>query len=77
MPRLADEVRQKLENRILMRRLAQPQEIASAVAYLVSDEAAVYDWGCNEHDGWSRPVCVLNGQAHHKVTRELAAALDF
>jgi len=36
---LADEVRQKLENRLLTRRLAQPQEIASAVAYLVSDEA--------------------------------------
>jgi 3-oxoacyl-[acyl-carrier protein] reductase len=36
---LADEVRQKLENRIAMHRLAQPQEIASAVAYLVSDEA--------------------------------------
>ena len=36
---LADDVRQKLENRILMRRLAEPQEIANAVAYLVSDEA--------------------------------------
>ena len=36
---LADEVRQKLESRILARRLAKPQEIASAVAYLVSDEA--------------------------------------
>jgi 3-oxoacyl-[acyl-carrier protein] reductase len=36
---LDDEVRQKLERRILSRRLAEPQEIASAVAYLVSDEA--------------------------------------
>jgi len=36
---LADEVRQKLESRILARRLAKPQEIANAVAYLVSDEA--------------------------------------
>lgn len=36
---LADEVRQKLETRILTRRLAEPQEIADAVAYLVSDEA--------------------------------------
>jgi len=36
---LADEVRQKLESRILARRLAKPQEIASAVAYLVSDDA--------------------------------------
>jgi 3-oxoacyl-[acyl-carrier protein] reductase len=36
---LADEVRQKLESRILARRLAEPQEIADAVAYLVSDEA--------------------------------------
>jgi 3-oxoacyl-[acyl-carrier protein] reductase len=36
---LADDVRQKLENRILTRRLAEPQEIANAVAYLVSDEA--------------------------------------
>ena len=36
---LADEVRQKLESRILTRRLAEPQEIANAVAYLVSDEA--------------------------------------
>jgi 3-oxoacyl-[acyl-carrier protein] reductase len=36
---LADEVRQKLESRILTRRLAKPQEIANAVAYLVSDEA--------------------------------------
>ena len=36
---LADEVRQKLESRILARRLAEPQEIANAVAYLVSDEA--------------------------------------
>lgn len=36
---LADDVRQKLENRIPLRRLAEPQEIANAVAYLVSDEA--------------------------------------
>jgi 3-oxoacyl-[acyl-carrier protein] reductase len=36
---LADEVRQKLETRILTRRLAEPQEIADAVAYLVSDKA--------------------------------------
>lgn len=36
---LADEVRQKLEARILARRLSEPQEIADAVAYLVSDEA--------------------------------------
>jgi 3-oxoacyl-[acyl-carrier protein] reductase len=36
---LADDVRQKLESRILARRLAEPQEIANAVAYLVSDEA--------------------------------------
>jgi len=36
---LADEVRQKLESRILSRRRAEPQEIANAVAYLVSDEA--------------------------------------
>jgi 3-oxoacyl-[acyl-carrier protein] reductase len=36
---LADEVRQKLENKLLQHRLAEPQEIASAVAYLVSDEA--------------------------------------
>jgi 3-oxoacyl-[acyl-carrier protein] reductase len=36
---LADEVRQKLESRILARRLAEPQEIANAVAYLVSAEA--------------------------------------
>jgi len=35
---LADEVRQKLENRILSRRRAEPQEIANAVAYLASDE---------------------------------------
>jgi 3-oxoacyl-[acyl-carrier protein] reductase len=37
---LADDVRQKLESKILLRRLAQPQEIAGAVAYLMSDEAA-------------------------------------
>jgi 3-oxoacyl-[acyl-carrier protein] reductase len=36
---LDDEVRQKLERRILTRRLAEPQEIADAVAYLTSDEA--------------------------------------
>jgi 3-oxoacyl-[acyl-carrier protein] reductase len=36
---LADESRRNLENRILARRLAEPQEIADAVAYLVSDEA--------------------------------------
>lgn len=36
---LADEVRQKLGDRILTRRLAEPQEIADAVAYLVSDKA--------------------------------------
>jgi 3-oxoacyl-[acyl-carrier protein] reductase len=36
---LADEVRQKLETRILTRRLSEPQEIADAVAYLASDEA--------------------------------------
>jgi 3-oxoacyl-[acyl-carrier protein] reductase len=36
---LADESRRKLEDRILARRLAEPQEIADAVAYLVSDEA--------------------------------------
>ena len=36
---MADEVRQKLEKRILSRRLAESQEIADAVAYLVSDKA--------------------------------------
>jgi 3-oxoacyl-[acyl-carrier protein] reductase len=36
---LFDEVRQKLKDRLLTRRLAEPQEIADAVAYLVSDEA--------------------------------------
>ena len=36
---LDDEVRQKLEKRILTRRSAEPQEIADAVAYLVSDKA--------------------------------------
>ncbi len=35
---LDDAVRQKLENRLLTRRLAEPQEIANAVAYLASDE---------------------------------------
>jgi 3-oxoacyl-[acyl-carrier protein] reductase len=37
---IAEDVRQKLESKILLRRLAQPQEIAGAVAYLTSDEAA-------------------------------------
>jgi 3-oxoacyl-[acyl-carrier protein] reductase len=37
---IADDVRQKLENRLLTRRLAEPQEIANAIAYIVSDEAA-------------------------------------
>jgi 3-oxoacyl-[acyl-carrier protein] reductase len=37
---IAEDVRQKLESKILLRRLAQPQEIAGAVAYLMSDEAA-------------------------------------
>ena len=37
---IAEDIRQKLESKILMRRLAQPQEIAGAVAYLMSDEAA-------------------------------------
>jgi 3-oxoacyl-[acyl-carrier protein] reductase len=36
---LFDEVRQKLGDRMLTRRLAEPQEIADAVAYLVSDKA--------------------------------------
>jgi 3-oxoacyl-[acyl-carrier protein] reductase len=36
---LDDEVRQKVEKRILSRRLSEPQEIADAVAYLVSDKA--------------------------------------
>jgi 3-oxoacyl-[acyl-carrier protein] reductase len=36
---MADEVRQKLEKRILTRRLSEPQEIADAVAYLASDKA--------------------------------------
>jgi 3-oxoacyl-[acyl-carrier protein] reductase len=36
---LFDEVRQKLGDRILTRRPAEPQEIADAVAYLVSDKA--------------------------------------
>jgi 3-oxoacyl-[acyl-carrier protein] reductase len=36
---LVDEASQKLEKRILTRRPAEPQEIADAVAYLVSDEA--------------------------------------
>ncbi len=37
---IAEDVRQKLESKILLRRLAQPQEIAGAVSYLMSDEAA-------------------------------------
>lgn len=37
---LADEVRVKLEKRILAQRRALPQEIADAIAYLVSDKAA-------------------------------------
>jgi 3-oxoacyl-[acyl-carrier protein] reductase len=36
---LFEEVRQKLGDRILTRRPAEPQEIADAVAYLVSDKA--------------------------------------
>ncbi len=36
---LAEEARRKIEDRILTRRLAEPQEIADAVAYLVSDKA--------------------------------------
>ena len=36
---LADEVREKLEKRLLTRRLSEPQEIADAVDYLVSDKA--------------------------------------
>jgi 3-oxoacyl-[acyl-carrier protein] reductase len=36
---LADDVRQKLEARLLARRLSEPQEIADAVAYLASDKA--------------------------------------
>ncbi len=36
---LADDVREKLEKRILARRIAEPQEIADAVAYVVSDKA--------------------------------------
>lgn len=36
---LFDEARRKLESRILTRRLAEPQEVADAVAYLVSDKA--------------------------------------
>jgi 3-oxoacyl-[acyl-carrier protein] reductase len=36
---LGEEARQKLEKRILTHRLAEPQEIADAVAYLVSDKA--------------------------------------
>jgi 3-oxoacyl-[acyl-carrier protein] reductase len=36
---LADEVREKLSRRIMTRRLAEPEEIADAVAYLASDKA--------------------------------------
>jgi 3-oxoacyl-[acyl-carrier protein] reductase len=36
---LADDVRQKLEARLVARRLSEPQEIADAVAYLASDKA--------------------------------------
>jgi 3-oxoacyl-[acyl-carrier protein] reductase len=36
---LADEVREKLSRRIMTRRLAEPEEIAEAVAYLASDKA--------------------------------------
>jgi 3-oxoacyl-[acyl-carrier protein] reductase len=36
---LDDEARQKLEKRILARRIAEPQEIADAVAYVISDKA--------------------------------------
>jgi 3-oxoacyl-[acyl-carrier protein] reductase len=36
---LVEEVLQNLGKRMLNRRLAEPQEIADAVAYLVSDEA--------------------------------------
>jgi len=36
---LVEEARERLGNRILWRRLAEPEEIAGAVAYLVSDEA--------------------------------------
>lgn len=37
---MSDEVREKLNKRILARRSAEPQEIADAVAYLVSDKSA-------------------------------------
>lgn len=37
---LADEVRMKLEKRLLSQRRAYPQEIADAIAYLASDKAA-------------------------------------
>jgi 3-oxoacyl-[acyl-carrier protein] reductase len=36
---MADEVREKLSKRIMTRRLAEPEEIAEAVAYLASDKA--------------------------------------
>jgi 3-oxoacyl-[acyl-carrier protein] reductase len=36
---MADEVREKLSRRIMTRRLAEPEEIAEAVAYLASDKA--------------------------------------
>ncbi len=36
---MADDVREKLEKRILARRIAEPQEIADAISYAVSDKA--------------------------------------
>jgi len=36
---MADEMREKLSKRIMTRRLAEPEEIADAVAYLASDKA--------------------------------------
>lgn len=36
---LADDVREKLEKRMVTRRIAEPQEIADAVAFAVSDKA--------------------------------------
>jgi len=37
---LADDVRERLEKRLVTRRLSQPQEIADAVEYLASDRSA-------------------------------------
>ena len=37
---LADDVRERLEKRLVTRRLSQPQEIADAVEYLTSDRSA-------------------------------------